>query len=92
MIPIKLEKLSSKALELFADAKKAFAGASSLHNRGRAMAVPTSFVDEDKKLSIVFVGSIAQVSPRSYLYSRGKSWKWDKALPQKDVTIWTGME
>ena len=63
MIPIKLEKLSSKALELFADAKKAFAGASSLHNRGRAMAVPTSFVDEDKKLSIVFVGQ----------YSAGKS-------------------
>ena len=63
MIPIKLEKLSSKALELFADAKKAFAGASSLHNRGRAMAVPTSFVDEDKNLSIVFVGQ----------YSAGKS-------------------
>jgi len=63
MIPIKLEKLSSTALELFADAKKAFAGASSLRNRGRAMAVPTSFVDEDKKLSIVFVGQ----------YSAGKS-------------------
>ena len=63
MIPMKLEKLSSTALELFADAKKAFAGASSLRNRGRAMAVPTSFVDEDKKLSIVFVGQ----------YSAGKS-------------------
>ena len=63
MIPIKIDKLSSTALELFADAKKAFAGASSLRNRGRAMAVPTSFVDEDKKLSIVFVGQ----------YSAGKS-------------------
>ena len=45
------------------------------------------------KSSALFLwGSIAQVSPQSYRYSLGNSWKLDKVLPQKDVTIWIGIE
>ncbi len=60
---IKLQHLSKNALELFSNASKAFSSSSSDKLKDRAKYVPSSFVDEGKKVRIVFVGQ----------YSAGKS-------------------
>ena len=63
MDTIKIEQLSKNALTLFADARKAFAASSSVKLKERSKFVPKTFVDENKKVRIVFVGQ----------YSAGKS-------------------
>ena len=63
MDTLKIEKLSKNALTLFSDARKAFSTSSSVKLKERSKFVPRTFVDEDKKVRIVFVGQ----------YSAGKS-------------------
>lgn len=63
MDTIKIEQLSKNALTLFADARKAFSASSSVKLKERSKFVPKTFVDENKKVRIVFVGQ----------YSAGKS-------------------
>jgi GTPase SAR1 family protein len=63
MDTIKIEQLSQNAQTLFSDARKAFSTSSSVKLKERSKFVPRTFVDEDKKVRIVFVGQ----------YSAGKS-------------------
>lgn len=63
MDTIKIEQLSQKALTLFSDARKVFSASSFVKLKERSKFVPQTFVDEDKKVRIVFVGQ----------YSAGKS-------------------
>lgn len=63
MDTIRIEQLSKNAQTLFSDARKAFSASSSVNLKERAKFVPRTFVDEDKKVRIVFVGQ----------YSAGKS-------------------
>lgn len=63
MEKIKLQHLNKNAFELFSNASKAFSSSSSDKLKDRAKYVPSSFVDEGKKVRIVFVGQ----------YSAGKS-------------------
>lgn len=63
MDTIKIEKLGQSAQTLFDDARKTLSVSSSLKLKERSKFVPQSFVDEDKKVRIVFVGQ----------YSAGKS-------------------
>lgn len=63
MDTIKIEELSKNAQTLFSDARKAFSASSSVNLKERSKFVPRTFVDEDKKVRIVFVGQ----------YSAGKS-------------------
>lgn len=63
MDTIKIEQLSKNAQTLFSDARKAFSTSSSVKLKERSKFVPRTFVDEDKKVRIVFVGQ----------YSAGKS-------------------
>lgn len=60
---IKLEHLSKRALDLFEDASKVFSASPSKVIKEKTKLIPTSFIDEDKKISIVFAGQ----------YSAGKS-------------------
>ena len=63
MDTIKIEQLSQNAQALFSDARMAFSTSSSVKLKERSKFVPKTFVDEDKKVRIVFVGQ----------YSAGKS-------------------
>ena len=63
MDTIIIEQLSQNAQTLFSDARKAFSTSSSVKLKERSKFVPRTFVDEDKKVRIVFVGQ----------YSAGKS-------------------
>ena len=63
MDTIRIEQLSKNAQTLFSDARKAFSASSSVNLKERSKFVPRTFVDEDKKVRIVFVGQ----------YSAGKS-------------------
>lgn len=63
MDKIKILQLNKTSLVLFSDVKKAFASSSSEKLRSRSAYVPSKFVDDDKKVRIVFVGQ----------YSAGKS-------------------
>lgn len=63
MDTIKIEQLSLSAQTLFSDARKAFSASSSPNLKERSKFVPQTFVDEDKKVRIVFAGQ----------YSAGKS-------------------
>ncbi len=63
METIKIEQLSQSAQTLFFDAKKVFSTSSSVKLKERSKFVPQTFVDEDKKIRIVFAGQ----------YSAGKS-------------------
>ena len=63
MDTIKIKQLSQDALTLFSDARKAFSASSSVKLKERSKFVPRTFVDEDKKVRIVFAGQ----------YSAGKS-------------------
>ncbi len=60
---IKIQQLSKASLDLFSDASKAFFSSSSEKLKSWSDLVPSKFVDEDKKVRIVFVGQ----------YSAGKS-------------------
>jgi small GTP-binding protein len=60
---IKIQELSRNAINLFSETSKAFSTSISEVIRQRSKFVPTKFVDEDKKVRIVFVGQ----------YSAGKS-------------------
>ena len=60
---IKIQQLSKTATDLFSDVSKAFAASSSEKLRSISKNVPTKFVDDDKKVRIVFIGQ----------YSAGKS-------------------
>lgn len=63
MDKIKIQQLNKTSLDLFSDVRKAFASSSSEKLRLRSAYVPSKFVDDDKKVRIVFVGQ----------YSAGKS-------------------
>ena len=63
MDKIKIQQLNKTSLDLFSDVRKAFASSSSEKLRSRSAYVPSKFVDDDKKVRIVFVGQ----------YSAGKS-------------------
>lgn len=63
MDTIKIEQLSLSTQTLFSDARKAFSSSSSAKLKERSKFVPQTFVDEDKKVRIVFAGQ----------YSAGKS-------------------
>ncbi|MCF0236478.1 MAG: 50S ribosome-binding GTPase [Bacteroidaceae bacterium] len=63
MHSIKIQELNSASLDLFKDAREAFASSSLDKLRSRAKNVPSKFVDDDKKVRIVFAGQ----------YSAGKS-------------------
>lgn len=63
MNKIKIQQLNKASLDLFSDVRKAFASSSSEKLRSRSTYVPSKFVDDDKKVRIVFVGQ----------YSAGKS-------------------
>lgn len=60
---IKIKQLNDASLALFSDASKALGSSSSEKLRTQSKFVPSKFVDEDKKIRIVFVGQ----------YSAGKS-------------------
>lgn len=60
---IKIQELSRNAINLFSETSKAFSTSTSEVIRQRSKFVPTKFVDENKKIRIVFVGQ----------YSAGKS-------------------
>lgn len=60
---IKIQQLNKAALDLFSETSNAFASSSSEKLRSLSKHVPTKFVDDDKKVRIVFVGQ----------YSAGKS-------------------
>lgn len=63
MDKIKIQQLNKASLDLFSDVRKAFASSSSEKLRSWSAYVPSKFVDDDKKVRIVFVGQ----------YSAGKS-------------------
>jgi len=63
MEEVKIQQLNKASLDLFSDARKAFASSSSEKLRLRSKYVPSKFVDDNKKVRIVFVGQ----------YSAGKS-------------------
>lgn len=63
MEDIKLQQFNKAALDLFSQSAKAFESSSSKKVQSQAKFVPKKFVDEDKKIRIVFVGQ----------YSAGKS-------------------
>jgi small GTP-binding protein len=63
MKKVQIEEINEKALDLFAKARKAFSSSSNEKLRERSRFVPERFVDEDKKVRIVFAGQ----------YSAGKS-------------------
>lgn len=60
---IKIKQINDASLKLFSDVSKAFSSSSSEKLRTQSKFVPSKFVDEDKKIRIVFVGQ----------YSAGKS-------------------
>lgn len=60
---IKIQQLSKTAMGLFSDASKTFASSSIEKLRSKSKFVPSKFVDDDKKVRIVFIGQ----------YSAGKS-------------------
>lgn len=63
MNSIKLEQFNDDALSLFARSKSAYANSSITKLREKANFIPSQFIDEDKKVRIVFAGQ----------YSAGKS-------------------
>lgn len=60
---IKLQQLNKSSLDLFSDVSEAFSSSSFESLRARSKFVPSKFVDDDKKVRIVFAGQ----------YSAGKS-------------------
>ena len=63
MSKLNIETFNAEALELFAETRQAFSSSSIENLKNRAQYVPENFVDEGKKVSIVFAGQ----------YSAGKS-------------------
>ena len=63
MEPIKIEQLNQKALNLFKEVHSAFSTSSFAKIKDLSPMIPSSFVDHDKKVSILFAGQ----------YSAGKS-------------------
>lgn len=63
MEKIIIQQLNQTSLDLFSDVSNAFSSSSSEKLKSRSKLVPSKFVDEDKKIRIVFAGQ----------YSAGKS-------------------
>lgn len=61
---IKIQELSRNAINLFSETSKAFSTSISEVIRQRSKFVPTKFVDEDKKVRIVFVGQYSAIKPK----------------------------
>ena len=78
---IKIQELSRNAINLFSETLKAFSTSASEVIRERSKFVPTKFVDENKKIRIVFVGQ----------YSAGKS-SFLNRITGADNLLPTGIE
>ena len=94
MCTIKISQFNKEALSLFSEAKKEFQKSSIAQLREKASIVPTKFVDEDKKIRIVFAGQYSAGKSSILSYLTGKKLAVGQGITTSECNFidWNGIE
>lgn len=91
---ILIQRFNQQALDLFSDVRRAFNSSAKENIRSQAMLVPSTFVDEGKKIRIVFIGQYSAGKSSILSILTGKKLKIGQGITTDKCQIldWNGIE
>lgn len=94
MNTIELSRISNDAIELFNESRKAFENSSIPRLQSKAEFVPARFIDEDKKIRIVFAGQYSAGKSSILSYMTGQKLEVGQGITTSQCNFldWNGIE